>query len=182
MITRETASQKLINFRDAFWFSLGAYALLTQEPSRSQLSLFTIQVSELDTIAVGTGSLPLPSRGTSYTIGFNSALDTASARRVVEHTFRQMILQSFEVTKAYASSSDPGVITEPWFQFARQYRNAVAHSGRWDIRSRNGLPLVWRRKTVSFELHGSSIDGYLTWYEGLQLCAQMINFVSQGIR
>ena len=181
MVDRTTATQRLSGTRDAFWFSLGAYALLTEEPSRSQLASFNIQISELNTITVSQGAMP-SSRGTTYRIGFNAGLDHESAKRVVEHSFRQMLLQSFETTKEYARASGLSLFGEPWYEFARHYRNAVAHDGRWDIRNVTGLPLTWRNKTIVAALNGTRIDGYLNWFEGLQLCAQMINFVSHGIR
>jgi hypothetical protein len=187
MLDRPTATQRLNGTRDAFWFSLGAYALLTEEPSRSQLAAFSIQISELNTIYVSQGTAsPSKGKGTTYTIGFNAGLDRRSAQSVVEHSFRQMLLQSFETTKEYAKESGLKLSGESWYEFARHYRNAVAHNGKWDIRAVNGtvkgLPLTWKNKTVVASLHGTPIDGYLNWYEGLQLCAQMINFVSLGIR
>ena len=180
-MNRTTATQRLSSAGDAFWFSLGAYALLTEEPSRSQLASFNIQISDLNTITVSQGVVP-SSRGTTYRIGFNAGLDHSSARQVVEHSFRQMLLQSFEITKEYAKAGGLSLSTAPWYKFARHYRNAVAHNGKWDIRNAGGLPFTWRNKTVSADLNGAPIDGYLNWFEGMQLCAQMINFVSQGIR
>lgn len=181
MLDRQTATQKLHAARDTFWFGAGAYALLTEEPSRSQLAALTIQISELSTIVVSQGPRP-ESLGTTYTVGFNAGLDTASAHRVVEYSFRQMLLQSFETTKEYVQTNGLEVSGEPWYEFARHYRNAIAHDGKWDIRGGTNMPLTWKNKVVTTSLHGASIDGYINWYEGLQLCAQMINFVSHGIR
>jgi hypothetical protein len=181
MVDRAIATQRLTGTRDAFWFSLGAYALLTEEPSRSQLATYNIQVSDLSTISVSQGGTPSTS-GTSYTIGFNAGLDHSSAQRVVEYSFRQMLLQSFETTKEYAKFNSLKLSGEPWYEFARHYRNAIAHDGKWDIRSDKGLPLIWRNKKVEIGMHGTAIDGYLNWFEGLQICAQMINFVSHGIQ
>lgn len=181
MLDRNTATQRLHGARDAFWFSSGAYALLTVEPSRSQLATFEIKVSESGALSVTKGTEP-SKRETGYLIGFNAGLDQASARQVVEHSFRQMVLQSFEPTKDYAASNGLSLVGEPWYEFARHYRNAVAHNGAWDIRSSRGLPLTWKNKTLVASMHGTPIDGYLNWYAGLQLCAQLINVVSSGIR
>jgi hypothetical protein len=46
MLTKENALAKLKSARDSFWFSLGAYALLTEEPSRSEISVYDIKVYE----------------------------------------------------------------------------------------------------------------------------------------
>ena len=181
MLDRNTAVQRLEAAREGFWFSSGAYGLLTVEPSRSQLATLQIQILEVGTVSV-TEAGSQPTRGTGYQIGFNAGLSESSARQVVEYSFRQMILQSFEITKEYVSSNGLSVAGEHWYEFARHYRNAVAHDGHWEIRGDSGLPLTWKNKTLDVGMNGSSVDGYLSWYEGLQLCAQLINFVSADIR
>lgn len=172
MLTKDSALLRLKSARDAFWFSLGAYALLTNEPSRSELSKFAIQLDEFNNIAANRGE-PSPNRGNSYTIGFNAALDAASAKRIVEYSFRQMIIESFETAKEFEAKNTLSLSSEPWYEFARHYRNGLAHNGRWSFRSAKGLPLTWRNRTIDANLQGMSLDGFLTWFEGLQLCAQM---------
>ncbi|MEZ8187543.1 hypothetical protein ACED29_17180 [Shewanella sp. 5S214] len=181
MIDRDTAAQRLNAARESFWFSSGAYGLLMTEPSRSQLATIQINVLDDGTLSVTDVNYQL-AQGTCYHIGFNSSLSEQSARQVVEYTFRQMVLQSFEVTKEYVTSNNLSVANEPWYQFARHYRNAIAHNGHWNMRGNSGLPLTWRNRTLDISMNGAPIDGFLSWFEGLQLCAQLLNFVSADIR
>lgn len=177
MLDRPTALSKLKAARDVFWFSLGAYALLTEEPSRSELPNFRICVTERNRISVSRELDPAISE-TSYTIGFNAGLDRVSALTVVDFSFRQMLIESFQVSCEYAKSNSLGIKHQPWYEFARHYRNAVAHNGKWHFDGRRGLPTTWRNRTVEVSMQGQSISGFLSWFEGLQLGAQMNLFVS----
>jgi hypothetical protein len=177
MLDRPTALSKLKAARDVFWFSLGAYALLTEEPSRSELPNFRICVTERNRISVSRELDPAISE-TSYTIGFNAGLDRVSALTVVDFSFRQMLIESFQVSSEYAKSNSLGIKHQPWYEFARHYRNAVAHNGKWHFDGRRGLPTTWRNRTVEVSMQGQSISGFLSWFEGLQLGAQMNLFVS----
>ncbi|MDW7772957.1 MAG: hypothetical protein SCH71_08710 [Desulfobulbaceae bacterium] len=164
--------------RDGFWFSLGAYALLTKEPVKSELRKYDIRVYENGDIVVSEGDVN-ERPGTNYTIGFNGGLSGSAARGVVDNSFKQMIIDSNHAIHAYAKSNKIDVSESSAIQFIRHYRNAIAHNGRWDLRSPKGLPLTWRNRTLTIDMNDQSIDGFLTWFEGLQLCAQLNIFVSE---
>lgn len=89
--------------------------------------------------------------GTNYTIGFNSALSDSAAKGVIGNFFKQMIIDSNHVIRAYAQASDFDVSKSPESQFVRHYRNAIAHNGRWDLHSLKDFPLTWRNQTVTIE-------------------------------
>jgi len=177
-LNMDDAICQLKSARDGFWFSLGAYSLLRKEPASSQLSRYDIKLYEDGDIVVSEGSLS-ERRGTNYTIGFNSSLNESAARSVVENSFRQMIIDSNQVFRAYAKASGFDVSKIPVAQFIRHYRNAVAHNGHWDLRSSNDLPLTWRNRTITIDMNNQPIDGFLTWFEGLQLCAQLNILISE---
>lgn len=167
--------------RDGFWFSLGAYALLTKEPVKSELIRYDIKIYEDGDLAVSEDDVN-QRRGTNYTIGFNSGLSDNAARSVVDNSFKQMIIDSNHVVRAYAKANNLDVSELPAIQFIRHYRNAIGHNGRWRIDSPKGFPLTWRNRTITFDMNGQSIDGFLTWFEGLQLCAGLNILVSEHAR
>jgi hypothetical protein len=178
-LTKDDAIAKLKAARDGFWFSLGAYALLTNEPAKSELSRYDIKVYEDGNVMVSEGDTDRR-RGTNYTIGFNGALSESAARGVVDNSFRQMIIDSNHVIQAYVKSKNLDVSQMPAVQFIRHYRNAIAHNGRWNILSPKGLPLTWRNRTLTIDINEQPIYGFLTWFEGLQLCAQLNIFISEN--
>ncbi len=169
---------QLKSARDSFWFSLGAYSLLRKEPASSQLSRYEITLYEDDDIIVSEGNVS-SRRGTNYTISFNSSLNESAARSVVENSFKQMIIDSNDIIHAYAKVSNIDVSKLPAVQFIRHYRNAIAHNCHWSLRSSNSLPLTWRNRTLTIEMNDQPIDGFLTWFEGLQLCAQLNIIISE---
>lgn len=166
--------------REVFWFTLGAYALLTEEPSRSQLAGYDVAIAN-NHLKVVSSSDTSPPEQTGYKIGFRGALDSGAAKEVVERAFRQMILTTYATTTEFAKHKilQDVLAKEDWYSFARHYRNAIAHNGRWNITSTKGLPTTWRNITIEASFHSKPIDGFLGWFDGLQLCAVMINFVSQ---
>lgn len=173
MLDQATARRKLQEVRDIFTSSLGAYALLTEEPSKSQLSEFNIKFDDGGRLTVSRDAIPA-TPGISYNIGFNYGMDVDSAKAVVEHTFRYMVLQSFEITKKYAPLTSKD---QPWYNFAFNYRNAISHDGHWKLTNKTMVPATWRRYTVDLHLDGQSIDDYFSWYHGMQLCGEMALFV-----
>lgn len=177
-LTTEEAIAALKAARDGFSFSLGAYALLTKEPVRAKLRGYEIKVYEDGDFVVSEDSLA-GRRGSSYTIGFNSALSRSAARGVVDNSLMRMIIDSNHAIRAYAKANNLDVSQCSAVQFIRLYRNAIAHNGRWDLRCPEDLPLTWRNRTVTIAMNNQSIEGFLTWFEGLQLCAQLNILVSE---
>jgi hypothetical protein len=172
--------QALQRTREAFWFTLGAYALLTADATRTQLSNYEISISneQLSVAQRGEGKRHGDS---GYTVAFGAALASGAAKSIVEQAFRQMILTTYELTIGFAKRHklQSLITSEQWYGVARHYRNALAHSGRWHFTDNRGLPALWRSKVVDQTLRGQPVDGYLGWYDGLQMCAEMINFISK---
>src|SRR5690606_23114859 len=172
---KQASLSKLKSSRDSFWFSLGAYALLTKEPAASLVAGYDISVTNNDLLVGPRDAQDLPRRGMSYRIGFNSSLSKNSALAVVQSTFYAMLSDSYEACKA----ADPiRVKDQDWYHFARHLRNAISHNGRWHFQNSAGLPATWRRMTVDQSMHGTEITGFIGWFDGLQLGATMQLFVS----
>jgi len=165
--------------RDGFLFSLGAYALLTKEPASSELSRYGIKVCEDGNIVVSENEQS-HHRGTSYTICFNDGLSESAAKSVVDASFKKMIIDSNHVIQKHKKENNINISEPTAFRFIRHYRNAIAHNGRWSLHSAKDLPITWRNRTLTFDMNNQSIDGFLTWFEGLQLCAQLILYLDQS--
>ena len=175
MNPKQASLAKLKSTRDSFWFSLGAYALLTKEPAASLVAGYDISVTNCDLLVRPRGAQDTLLRGISYRIEFNSSIPNESALAVVQSTFYAMLSHSYEACK----SADPvGMKDQDWYHFARNLRNAISHNGRWHFQNSAGLPATWRRMTVDQSMHGSEIGGFIGWFDGLQLGATMQLFVS----
>lgn len=175
MLSKQTALSKLKSSRDSFWFSLGAYALLTKEPAASQVSGYDISVTNSDLLVGARDAQDSHRRGMSYRIGFNSSLPKEAALAVVQSTFYAMLSDNYETCKAAAPTK---IKDQEWYHFARHLRNAISHNGRWHFQNGAGLPATWRRMTVDQSMHGNEIGGFIGWFDGLQLGATMQIFVS----
>jgi hypothetical protein len=161
----------------SFCFSLGAYALLTQEPARSQVSSYDICVTNNNLSVVGTGTSHTADSNMSYRIAFNSSLPVNAALTVVRNSFYAMLAGSFEAVK-----SSHQVQQQEWFHFARHLRNAISHNGRFHFTNDSGLPAKWRNLLIEQSMQGVSIENFLGWFDGLQLNAVMNLFVSEGVK
>ena len=167
--------------RDGFWFSLGAYALSTKEPAKYELSRYGIKIYEDGNIIVSENE-PSHPRGNNYTIGFNDGLSESAAKGVVDASFKRMIIDSNHTIRKFAKENNVDLSESTAFQFIRHYRNAIAHDARWDLRSPKNLPIAWRNRILTFDMNNQPIDGFITWFEGLQLCAQLNLLVSAQVK
>lgn len=175
MSSKQASLSKLKRSRDSFWFSLGAYALLTKEPAASQVDGYDISVTNSDLLVRPRGARDSLRSGMSYRIGFNSSLPEDAALTVVQSTFYAMLSDSYEACKAAAPAE---IKNQEWYHFARHLRNAISHNGRWHFQNGTGLPTTWRRMTVDQSMNGSEIGGFIGWFDGLQLGSTMQLFVS----
>ena len=70
---------------------------------------------------------------------------------------------------------------QDFYSFSRHLRNAIGHNGVWTINLNvKDLPTTFRNKTIDLSLNGSSIDGFVDWVYGLQLCAAISVWVSNS--
>ncbi len=182
METKEKCQKKIDYVRNAFWFSLGAYALATQSPTKDYLEQFRVNLSG-DNIHVLKESEQANDHWLSYEVAFNHSLDDGSAKLFVNQTFQYMILETFEAAKKYAEINAllKDFQNQDFYSFSRHLRNAIGHNGVWTINLNvKDLPATFRNKTIDLSLNGSSIDGFVDWVYGLQLCAAISVWVSNS--
>jgi len=166
--------------RNAFHFVLGGYALMTTEPSASELAKYAVSIGNGHLVVSGKGEGP-PLGGTGYRIEFRAALQQGEATDVVERAFRYMLQTTYDIVaeRIGARSIQAARTRHAWLRFAWRYRSAIAHGSTWKLDNAAGLPVTWRHLTIDASMNGQPVDGFMGWYDGLQLCAETINFVEQ---
>ena len=182
MTTKKNCIQKMDYVRNSFWFSLGAYALATESPTKNYLEQYRINLSG-DKIYVLKESEETEKSWLSYEVAFNRSLDNGSAEIFVNQTFQYMILETFEAAKKYAESENlfNDFRNQDFYSFTRHLRNAIGHNGVWTINSNvKDLPTTFRNKTIDLSLNGNNIKGFIDWVYGLQLCAAISVWVSNS--
>lgn len=182
MTAKEQCTHKMDYVRDAFWFSLGAYALATESPTKEYLEQYRINLSG-DKICVLKESERPTQNWLSYEVAFSRSLDDGSAKLFVNQTFQYMILETFEAAKKYAENESllKDFQSQDFYVFTRHLRNAIGHNGVWTINSNvKDLPVTFRNKTIDLSLNGNSIKGFIDWVYGLQLCAAIAVWVSNS--
>ena len=181
-MTLHEVRMTLMRIRDIFDLSVGAYALLTEEPARSELSQYTIRYNEVGEFQA-TKSEPRPVGGaSSYQISFRDTDYRVAAKALVERTQRQAIIESLALVRDFSKGTAiwDKLNSEPWFNFALLYRNAVAHNGRWllvEQKDLNRLPVTWCSFTIDRSLNEKNIDGCINLWEARQLLARMETYL-----
>ena len=178
------ALEQLVDAREAFDFSLGAYALLMSERIGSALTDVSIQLNEDGSHRVITReSPPTEHEGISRTTSFLTPAPIRAAKAVVEAAFSRMITKSVDALFSYikAEKTWDEVKREPWIAFANHLRNAYAHDGRFKFNNNAIFPASFRRFEITKDLHGTTVDGFLPWFHGQQLCATMELYVDGRI-
>lgn len=177
MHNRGETLNTLNGLRQSFCFSLGAYALLTQEPASSQVAGYEVCVTNNTLTVLGKGASHAPDSNMSYRIAFNSTLPEAAALAVVRSSFNTMLSGSFEAIKHWPQAKE-----QEWYHFARHVRNAASHNGRFHFSNNSGLPARWRNMVIDNSMQGESLEAFLGWFNGLQLNAIMNLFVDLGVK
>ncbi|SEJ05422.1 hypothetical protein [Frateuria terrea] len=172
---------RLMKLREIFDLSVGAYALLTEEPARSELSKYTVRYNDLGAFQA-TKSDPTPEGWRlTYQIQFRDADYRQAAQALVERSKRQAIIESFALIREYSKDTPAWaeMSQEAWFYFTMFYRNAVAHNGRWQFsaKDRAKLPITFMNIRIEESMDGESIDGFLNLWKARQLLAKMERFV-----
>jgi len=172
---------RLMKLREIFDLSVGAYALLTEEPARSELSKYTVRYNDLGAFqATKTDPMPV---GWALTcqIQFRDTDYSQAAQALVERSKRQAIIESFALIREHSRNTPAWteMSQEPWFHFTMFYRNAVAHNGRWQFSARDKarLPITFMNIRLDESMDGESIDGILNLWKARQLLAKMERFV-----
>lgn len=171
----------LMRLRDIFDLSVGAYALLTEEPARSELSKYTVRYNDAGDFQA-TKTDPVPT-GWALTcqVQFHDVDYRNAAQALVERSKRQAVIESFDLIRGYAEDTPAWeeMKHEPLFYFTMFYRNAVAHNGRWKFskRDKEKLPITFMNITIDESMEGKPIDGFLNLWKARQLLAKMERFV-----
>lgn len=173
---RDQVLQRLKLSRETFRCSAAAYALLTSESSGKELERYKAVFHE-------TGfSVQLTDESAPAGISLSWSFHKPAARAMMDTIYAKMISESVEATRDYASSvSDAelkGLNSQPWFLIAIHLRNAFSHNNRWEFKIKDVFPVKWRSFEITRQMEGHPAAEFLPWFQGTQLCAQMINYVS----
>lgn len=168
------ALSRLEDYRSSFMFSLGAYALMTEEPTCSLISNYSIKANNSGLLVESKDIEYSPTRETGYAVEFGERIPRSAALSVVRTSFYSMLADSYETC---VSTFPQDVKNQDWYEFARHLRNAVSHDGRWNFKNKNIQPVKWRSLIIDHSMHGHTIDGFIGWFDGLQLGAVMHLFV-----
>lgn len=184
MITKAEAERKVKYVKDAFLFSLGAYALATKEPTASQLMNKSVRISDnnKEIFVLSIDDIP-PKSTISYEVKFRGALDNHNAEMFVRQTFLYMIQETFEAIKRYSESNGKFELfkSAEWYSFARHLRHAIGHGGRWKMDPGvKDLPTTFRNKTITLDMNGTDIGDFVSWLYGQQLCAAMMVWLGEN--
>ena len=82
----------------------------------------------------------------------------------VNHAFRALLKESFELVKVYSNSTSQFRKFQSFssYYLHRLLRNAVSHDFIWDLKNTNGnfyhyLPLTWKDVEVTAQHHGTPV-------------------------
>lgn len=175
-------SDRLSAARNAFDFSLGAYAVLTSPEHGGLITQYRISLYDDGRLETSRGDLPLDQRvGVSRTTSFNRPLPTEAALEVVHAAYARMIAESHDATQAFAKDRGraewDALKRESWFAFAGHLRNAFAHNGRFVFNDRAIFPAKFGQFSIEPKHAHREAKGFLPWLYGQQLCAQMTLYV-----
>lgn len=177
---RNRAMERLLTARDAFHYSAAGYALLTSPDTGPKISQYRIHITESG-FSISPNDAQVEFRGNGYQVSFGAAVKAGLARSTIDAAYARMISESVGATADYAAEKAEfeNLRDQDWFAFAIQLRNAFSHNNSWnfDKRTKNRLPIQWRRFSIEAKMHGLPLNDFLPWYQGLQLCAQMILYV-----
>lgn len=172
----------LMKLREIFDLSVGTYALLTEEPARSELSKYTVRYNDLGAFQA-TKTEPVPEGWRlSFQIRFHDVDYRHAAQALVERLKRQVIIESFDLIRGHSRGTPAWeeMSREPWFNFTMFYRNAVAHNGRWQFspKEKEDLPVTFMNIRIDESMENKSINVFLNLWEARQLLAKMELFVA----
>lgn len=168
--------------RDAFWFSVAGYALLTREPTKSAISEFSVILSNKEINVVDQNEKGYTPGVHAHRVNFQDFLSESAAREVLEKSQGTMISESLSIVEEFAKANKliGEMHRQDWHKFATHYRNACSHGNKWFFKSAKGWPVTWRNMTLEHRMHGQSTIGFLGWVDGLQLGSQMTMFVQDS--
>lgn len=173
---------RLRELRSIFDLSVGAYALLTEEPARSELAKYTIRYNDQGAFQATKSDTAPEGWRLTQEIRFRDGDYRPAAEALVERTKRQVIIESFDLIRSHAKGTPAWdeLGCEPWFDFVCLYRNAVAHNGRWEFKDdkvRSKLPITFMNLRIDETMEGLTINGFLTHWKARQLLGKLDLFL-----
>lgn len=182
-LDQQAVVERLNAVRDAFWFSVAGYALLTQEPTKSAIQDFSVVLSNSALTVVGKDESDSHLGALKHRVNFLDDISEPAAREVVEKTLGVMISASLSLVEEYATKNKVlgKLHAQTWWKFAKHCRNAYSHGHKWHFTSEKGFPVTWRNLTLVHAMHGITITGFLQWFDGLQLGSEMQRFVQDSL-
>ena len=126
--------------------------------------------------------------GASYSISFEDLLSNDSCKNIIDISIYSMVCKSFESIKEFIHSKNIKLNAEEqtWYQFARHIRNAFSHNFKWSfsnqvLKELNKSPVCWKKRKITGSMHGEDIEGFLSYFDALQLNTTMILFLEQHL-
>lgn len=167
---KDWALNQLRHARNSYLYTLAGMRLLNSDASRGLQD----RVVQLRQDGLLFDPDPSDRVGRRFEFEFNQLVFDYTSRKsdfdaslweLYKFVRRNLITESFEVAKTY--STNASMLTEfrdqPWYQFARVARNAVAHNFivHFDNFARAALPITWNGKTLDQSLEGSEVTSDL---------------------
>ncbi|HDS1016332.1 hypothetical protein JAK62_00315 [Stenotrophomonas maltophilia] len=173
-----TAHANLQHARTRFFVAGAAYALLTGSSSGKLILEHEIVFSEAG-FFVNLKGAEKPA-GNARIVSFNRATEKDEAAALLQLAFQKVLSDSVDTVRAYARHIGEweSLKKEHWFAFAHHLRNAFSHNGRWHFERHAVVPVQWRRYSIDRSMQGESASAFLSHYDGTELMAQMILYVS----
>ncbi len=183
----EEAIIQLESVRKGVWFSLGAYAVLSEPESAQSLLNYSIDVSnEKLEVKIRSENHTFPEQKMSQEISFEKVLENNSARKIVDIAIMHMISKSFDAIQELKEKNKVELDQEAlvWYEFARHIRNAFSHNFRWyfnkkAVKSLKEQPIIWRSMEINAAMNNQPIGKFIGDFDALQLNSLMLNYLSK---
>ena len=93
---------------------------------------------------------------------------------------------SFFIDKHHDDVKLHAITDSDVYKFLRHIRNAYSHGDTWNFidhrKNRKHISsMTWRSLTIQDDLHGKSCEDFLSYVEGLQLCAELSNNLGNSL-
>lgn len=176
---RKRAQDKLKAAKGAFDVAGAAYALLTSSETRDSILDYNVELNESG-FHVGPRGGPSPQRGgVRRIVQWNGPVGEAGARLMLELMFQKLIIDCVDTVKDYSKAINQWdlIKRQDWFAMGMNLRNAFAHGGNWHFEKHAVVPVTYRNRSLTRDMHGQSAIGFLSYFDGQQLTSQMSLYV-----
>lgn len=183
-LDQQAVLERLNAVRDAFWFSVAGYALLTQNPTKSAIRDYSEVLSNSGLNVIKKDESDSHLGVLKYRVNFLNDISEPAALELVEIALRTMISESLSIVEEFAAKNGvkDKLHKEQWWKFSKHCRNAFSHGNKWHFSSQKGFPVQWENLTLVHQMNGQSVIGFLKWFDGLKLGSQMSIFVQNCLK